>query len=141
MPAVEALGLSLWGCEMVRHGKVTELWVYVKGKEGGVTLDECAAVSRQISALFSVEHPTLEFNHLQVSSPGLDRTFFKPEQYQRYLGRELKVRTRAAMDDRRNYKGILVASDDQGISLDCGQSEVVSIQFNQIEKAQLVPQF
>ncbi len=140
-PAVEALGLRLWGCEMIRHGKHSELWVYIEGRDGGVTLDECAAVSRQIAALFDVEDPIPGFYQLQVSSPGLDRVLFKPEQYQLYLGHEVKVRTRIAIENRRNYKGVLVAADDTQITLDCGEGATIPIQFNQIEKAQLVPKF
>src|SRR3990167_11324165 len=85
-PAVEALGFELWGYELLRHGTRTEFWVYVDS-ERGVTLDECAEVSRQISAVLDVEDPIVERYQLQVSSPGMDRRFFKPEQYQRYLGK------------------------------------------------------
>ncbi len=140
-PAVEALGLELWGCEMIRHGKRTELWVYVEGKNGGVTLDECAAVSRQIGAQFDVEDPIPGCYQLQVSSPGLDRVLFKPEQYQAYLGNQIKLRTRLAIDERRNFTGVLTAADDTRIILKPDQGNEIQIQFNQIEKAQLVPKF
>jgi ribosome maturation factor RimP len=140
-PAVEALGLKLWGCEMIRHGKRTELWVYVEGKDGGVTLDECAAVSRQIGAQFDVEDPIPGFYQLQVSSPGLDRVLFKPEQYQQYIASDVKVRTRLAVDGRRNFTGVLVAADETQIIMKCDQDEEIQIKFNQIEKAQLVPKF
>ena len=140
-PAVEALGLELWGCEMIRHGKQTELWVYVEGKSGNITLDECATASRQIASLLDVEDPIPGFYKLQVSSPGLDRILFKPHHYQSYLGSEVKIRTRVARDGRRNFKGVLTAADDTQISIDCGQDGMVQLQFNQIEKAQLVPKF
>lgn len=140
-PAVEALGLELWGCEMIRHGKQAELWVYVEGKDGKVTLDECAAASRQIASLLDVEDPIPGFYKLQVSSPGLDRVLFKPHHYHNYLGSEVKVRTRVARDGRRNFTGVLTAADDTEISLDCGQDGTIQLQFNQIEKAQLVPKF
>lgn len=140
-PAVEALGLRLWGCEMIRHGKRSELWVYIEGQDGGVTLDECAAASRQIAALLDVEDPIPGFYQLQVSSPGLDRILFKPEQYQLYLGHEVKIRTRMAIENRRNYKGVLVAANDAEVILNCDQSVMTPIPFNQIEKAQLVPKF
>lgn len=140
-PAVEALGLELWGCEIIRHGKYSELWVYVEGKNGSVTLDECAAVSRQIGSLLDVEDPISGSYQLQVSSPGLDRILFKPEQYQHYIGEDVKLRLRAAHDGQRNFKGVLVAADDTQVVVNCDQDKQITLQFNQIEKAQLVPKF
>jgi ribosome maturation factor RimP len=140
-PAVEALGLELWGCEIIRHSKHSEVWVYVEGKDGGVTLDQCAAVSRQIGSLLDVEDPISGAYQLQVSSPGIDRILFNPKQYQHYLGKEVKVRLRSALNGQRNYRGVLAAADDTQITLNCGQDEQINIQFNQIEKAQLVPKF
>lgn len=140
-PAVEALDLELWGCEMIRHGKQSELWVYIEGKNGNVTLDECATASRQIASILDVEDPIPGFYKLQVSSPGLDRVLFKPEQYQQYLGSDVKVRTRVAQEGRRNFRGVLVAADETHISVDCGADGTVRLEFNQIEKAQLVPKF
>ncbi|PHQ79923.1 MAG: ribosome maturation factor RimP [Coxiella sp. (in: Bacteria)] len=138
-PAIEALGLELWGCELLRHAKKTELWVYVEGKNG-ITLGECARVSRQVSAVLDVEDPISSAYQLQVSSPGMDRILFKPEQYQRYLNTKLKVRMRVALDGKRNFNGVLVAADAEKITMQCGQDDEVQLQFNQIEKAQVVPE-
>ena len=140
-PAVEALELELWGCEMIRHGKQSELWVYVEGKQGNVTVDECAAVSRQIAAQLDVEDPIAGSYQLQVSSPGIDRILFKPEHYQLYLGALIKMRLRTAIAGQKNFKGVLIAADDTQVTLMCDQNKEIQIQFNQIEKAQLVPKF
>ena len=137
LPAVEALGVELWGYELLRHGTRTEFWVYVDS-ETGVTLDQCAEVSRQISAVLDVEDPITERYQLQVSSPGMDRRFFKPEQYQRYLGKKIKVRLRMARNGTRNFSGILLTADDKKIVLQCSPEDHIELEFDQIEKAHLV---
>ena len=139
LPAVEALGVELWGYELLRHGTRTELWIYVDS-EAGVTLDQCAHVSRQVSAVFDVEDPITERYQLQVSSPGMDRRFFKPEQYQQYLGKTIKVRLRLAREGSRNFRGVLLAADDQKIVLQCDDNQM-NITFDDIEKAHLVADF
>lgn len=137
LPAIEALGIDLWGYELLRHGTRTELWVYIDS-ESGVTLDQCAEVSRQISAVLDVEDPITERYQLQVSSPGMDRRFFKPEQYARYLGKKIKIRLRIARSGVRNFTGILLAADEQKIALECGSESPIELEFDQIEKAHLV---
>lgn len=136
LPAVEALGVELWGYELLRHGTRTELWIYVES-DTGVTLDQCAQVSRQVSSVFDVEDPIAERYQLHVSSPGMDRQFFKPEQYQRYVGKTIKVRLRMARDGQRNFSGPLLAADDQKIVLQCGEDQI-QIKFDEIDKAHLV---
>lgn len=138
-PALEALGLELWGTEILRHGKQTELWVYVEGPEGSnIDIDQCAKASRQISAILDVEDPISGAYQLQVSTPGMDRRFFRPEQYARFIGQKIKVQLRLAIQERKNFVGILTAADDEKLELDCGEGEMVQLQFNQIDKARLV---
>lgn len=137
LPAIEALHVELWGYELLRHGTRTELWIYIDG-ESGVTLDQCAEVSRQISAVLDVEDPITERYQLQVSSPGMDRRFFKPEQYARYVGKKIKVRLRMARNGVRNLTGILLAADDQKIVLGCSPEDPIELEFDQIDKAHLV---
>ena len=139
-PAVAALDLQLWGCEVLRQGKHSELRVYVEG-DNGVTLDQCADVSRQVAAILDVEDPISGAYQLQVSSPGLDRTLFEPAQYTAYVGQQIKVRTRVATEGKRNHVGVLLEVSDAGIRLQCRADEPMQLQFNQIEKAQLVPEF
>lgn len=137
-PAVEALGLEFWGCELIRHGKSSELWVYVESDKG-VTVDQCASVSRQVSSVLDVEDPISGAYQLQVSSPGLDRVLFKPEQYMPYIGNKIKVKTRVMLADRRNFTGVLIAADEDKIILQCDQDDEIQLLYSQIEKAQVIP--
>ncbi len=139
-PAVEALGFHLWGYELIRHAKSSELWVYVDS-ENGITLGECANVSRQISAVLDVEDPISSAYQLQVSSPGMDRRLFLPEQYESYINSKIKVRTRVALEGAKNFVGILITVDEKCITLRCDQDKQLQLQWDQIEKAHVVPEF
>ena len=73
--AVEDLGCELWGIECQRTGRFMTVRLFID-KEGGVTVDDCADVSRQVSAILDVEDPIADKYNLEVSSPGLDRPLF-----------------------------------------------------------------
>jgi len=74
-PAVEAMGFSLWGVEFVRAGKHSTLRVYIDHADG-ISVDHCAKVSHQVSAILDVEDPIQAEYFLEVSSPGMERPFF-----------------------------------------------------------------
>ena len=80
--AVEDLGCELWGIECQRAGRFMTVRLFID-KEGGVGIDDCADVSRQVSAILDVEDPIADKYNLEVSSPGLDRPLFTLEQFQR----------------------------------------------------------
>lgn len=136
-PAIDALGLTLWGCEYIPAGKDSTLRIYIDRPEQGVNVDDCALVSRQISAIMDVEDPISSAYYLEVSSPGLDRPFFKPEQYAPYVNKTINVRTRIAEMGRRKFKGKLVAVEDTQILVEVDR-EVYEIPFSNIDKAHLV---
>jgi ribosome maturation factor RimP len=92
-PAVEALGFELLGLEFVQAGRHSTLRVYID-HENGITVDNCADVSRQVSAILDVEDPITNEYDLEVSSPGVDRPLFKPAHYEQAQGEELRVRTK-----------------------------------------------
>lgn len=73
--SVEDLGCELWGIECQRAGRYLTVRLYID-KEGGVTVEDCADVSRQVSAILDVEDPIADKYNLEVSSPGLDRALF-----------------------------------------------------------------
>lgn len=137
--AVAVTDFSLWGFEFVRAGKHSILRVFIEGKEG-ISVDDCAEVSRQVSSILDVEDPIKDEYTLEVSSPGMDRILFKPEQYPDYLGQQLSVKTRMPIDGRRKFKGLLNNIEGKDLVLQVDNSEYL-IPFNNIEKAQVVPQF
>ena len=84
-PVVESLGCSLWGLEYISQGRHTTLRLYIEA-EGGVGVEHCEKVSRQVSAVMDVEDPISGEYTLEVSSPGLDRPLYTLEQFQAYVG-------------------------------------------------------
>lgn len=138
-PTVEALGLDLWGVEHVSQGKYSLLRIYIENEEEGVSIDDCEKVSRQLSALFDVEDPIAGEYTLEVSSPGLDRPLFTIEQFQRYNGEMVNIRTRGPIDGRRKFKGTITEVVDQEIVLEV-DGERHQIPHADIDKAVLVYQ-
>ena len=116
-PIVESFGLELWGIEYAPVGGSALLRVFIDSPRG-VTLKDCAAVSDQLSAVLDVEDPIPEAYRLEVSSPGLDRVLFKPEQFRRYSGERVKVRLRWPVEGRRNLSGVLQDCSEEELQLE-----------------------
>ena len=104
---VQALGLELWGVELLQQGRYSLLRVYIE-REEGVTIEDCEKVSRQVSALLDVEDPIAGEYTLEVSSPGVDRPLYRVEQYAKYVGSELNLKLRRAVSGRRKFKGHII---------------------------------
>ena len=117
--SVEELGCELWG---------------------GVTVEDCADVSRQVSAVLDVEDPIADKYNLEVSSPGLDRPLFTLNQFERYLGQEILLHLRIPVADRRKWQGQLAKIENDMITLIVDGKEQV-LAFGNIQKANVVPKF
>lgn len=139
MGAVEDLGCELWGIECQRAGRFLTVRLFID-KDGGVTVEDCADVSRQVSAILDVEDPIADKYNLEVSSPGLDRPLFTLAQYQRFIGEEIVVHLRIPMLDRRKWQGTLVKIEGDVLTLMVdGQPNVFA--FGNIQKANVVAKF
>ena len=138
-PAVEALGFELVGIEFVRAGKHSILRIYID-HENGVNVDDCADVSYQVSAVLDVEDPISTEYHLEVSSPGLDRPLFKQAHYQSVVGQVVQVKLAVPLNNRRNFKGMLVACDEGTITVNVDGQEY-NLTIADIDKANVVPTF
>ncbi|MGB0664444.1 MAG: ribosome maturation factor RimP [Pontibacterium sp.] len=138
-PSVEALGFELWGIEYWTQGRFSTLRIYIES-ENGVSVDDCAAVSHQVSGVLDVEDPISgEFN-LEVSSPGMDRPLFKLEHYAAYVGAQVKMRLRMPFEGRRNFKGTLNGVEGEEILLVVDEEEYM-LPIEYIERANVIPQF
>lgn len=137
--AVEDLGCELWGIECQRAGRFMTVRLFID-KEGGVTVDDCADVSRQVSAVLDVEDPIADKYNLEVSSPGLDRPLFTLVQYTRYVGQEIVVHLRIPVADRRKWQGELAKIENDMITLIVDKQEQV-LAFGNIQKANVVAKF
>jgi ribosome maturation factor RimP len=136
---VEALGYELLGIELNQstHGSILRVYI---DKEGGVVVEDCVAVSRQLSAVLDVEDPIKGNYDLEVSSPGMDRPLFTPEQFKKVIGETIKLRLYEKYNDRKRFAGILKAIDDEEVVIDCDNEEY-KVPYRLIERARLVPQF
>lgn len=93
---VESEGLELVHIDYRRQGRAYLLRVDID-REGGVTIDDCSLVSQQVSTWLDVEDPIPAEYELQVSSPGLDRRFYRPSDYEKFVGRLVRVKTAKAI--------------------------------------------
>ena len=137
--AVEGLGCELWGIECQRAGRFMTVRLFID-KQGGVGVDVCADVSRQVSAILDVEDPIADKYNLEVSSPGLDRPLFTLEQFQRYVGEDIAVHLRIPVLDRRKWQGKLEKIENDILTLIVDGQEQILI-FGNIQKANVIAKF
>ena len=137
--AVEDLGCELWGIECQRVGRYLTVRLFID-KEGGVTVDDCADVSRQVSAILDVEDPIADKYNLEVSSPGLDRPLFTLPQFERYIGQDIAVHLRIPVMERRKWQGKLERIENDMVTLIVDGQEQVLV-FGNIQKANVVAKF
>jgi ribosome maturation factor RimP len=136
---IDSMGFELVGVETQRAGRFLTVRLYID-KEGGVTIDDCSDVSRQVSAIFDVEDPIADKYNLEVSSPGLDRPLFTLAHYERFVGRDVVIHLRIPMFDRRKWQGKLESVEGDMITLTV-ENDTRQFAFGNIQKANLVPVF
>lgn len=138
-PEVVAIGYELLGIELTQNGNGSILRVYID-KDGGVDIDDCVAVSHQLTGLLDVEDPIAGHYDLEVSSPGLDRPLFTIEQFNKFIGETVKIRLYEKHNGRKRFVGVLHAVNDDEVVINC-EDEEYKVPFRLIERARLVPQF
>jgi ribosome maturation factor RimP len=134
-PVLARLGYELVELEFApgrAHG-VLRLFI---DRAAGVTLDDCAAVSREVSALLDAEDPIPSAYTLEVSSPGFDRVLRSKAHFGRFVGARVFIELKEPRAGRRRYTGTLLAVDDEGIALEVDR-EQVAMKFAEIGKARL----
>lgn len=132
----EAEGLELVHIEYQREagGRILRLFI---DRPGGVTLDDCADISRQAGDLLDVYLENTGPYSLEVSSPGSNRPLSKALDYERFMGRQARIRTRQPIEGRKNFKGVLAGISAGVVKLSV-EGIIVSIPFGEIARAQLV---
>ena len=111
-------------------------------KKSGISVEDCAAVSSQLSRVFMVEN--IDYDRLEVSSPGLDRPLVKAADYQRFAGQEVQIKLRVPLGNQRNFSGVLEGlKDEGGVAMVCLRVNETLHQFafENIDRARLVPKF
>ncbi len=139
-PIVEGLGYEFVGAEYLSQGKHSVLRVFIDKPDVGIAVEDCEAVSRQVSSMLDVEDPITGVYSLEVSSPGMDRPLFRPGHFEQFVGHEVKLLLSAPLNNRRKMTVLLKKMSD-GIVFAELEGEAIEIDFENIEKAHLVPKF
>lgn len=140
-PLLATMGLELVELEYKRFGRSMVLRLFID-RPGGVTLDDCADVSRELSQVLDVEDFIREHYTLEVSSPGLDRPLKKESDYLRYTGRLVKLRTFELLPDdagnmRKTFVGTLLGLEDGTVRLTLQEGQSATLPLGKIAKANL----
>ncbi len=142
---LESFGMELVDIEYKREGRQMVLRIFID-KPGGVTLDDCADVSRELSAVLDVEDIVPVNYNLEVSSPGLNRPLKKESDYRRYMGRLVKLKTFEPLADsagnrRKTFLGELVDYSDGIITISLNEGQKAEIPMEKVAKANLEFEF
>ena len=134
-PVVAGMGYELVDVQASNGGRLLRLFI---DKPGGVGLEDCAAVSRQLSRVFEVEG--IDYQRLEVSSPGLDRPLRKGADFARFAGQKAEVRMRTPdATGRRRFVGVLRGAEQGRVSLEL-DGQTVALELSDVERARLVPE-
>jgi len=140
-PTVGSLGLELLGIEYLPApgGAVLRLYIDLpQGSDRQVGIEDCEAVSREVSAQLDVADPISGHYTLEVSSPGVDRPLFTPAQFGRFAGEQAKVGLKLPQDGRRKLQGRILRVDGDAIVFEVDGAEF-TVAADNIDKARLVP--
>jgi ribosome maturation factor RimP len=145
---VTGLGFELVTLESSPRGRLLRVFIDIAPDAGNtvpagaavrsVTVEDCATVSNQLTRVFEVEN--IDFDRLEVSSPGLDRPLIKPADFDRFVGHEIRLRTSVPVDNQRNFTGVLQGLREGAVIVDTEKGEL-RVAFEDVDKARLIPKF
>ena len=130
---VAGMGYELVGVERPARGGLLRIYI---DKPGGITVDDCAAVSHQVSRVLAVEN--VNYGRLEISSPGLDRLLKGERDFARFAGQRARVKTRLPVDGQRNFVGVVREAGAGRLQLEV-DGRVLSLELGNVETARLVP--
>jgi len=133
---VTQLGHELADLEVSNRGKLLRLFI---DKPEGITIDDCVLVSNQLGNVLAVEND-VDYDRLEVSSPGLDRALKKEADFIRFLESKASVKVRMPIEGRKNFLGVLKGVEDGDLLIDV-EGVIFKIDLNNIDKARLAPEF
>ena len=135
--------IVLYNVEFVKEGRDWYLRVYLDKEDGEngemryISTDDCEMVSRRLTEKLDEEDPIEQNYYLEVSSPGLDRTFIKESDYTRFRGRAVEISLYKALDGKKNFKGILQGLCDGVVTLTPSDGKPVELPLDMIAKTKL----
>ncbi len=137
-PSLAGLGYELVRVQV--DGKHHARVQIMAERSGGarISVQDCAAISRAVSALLDVEDLVENAYTLEVSSPGIDRPLVRPADYSRFAGQVAKIALKAPIDGRKRFTGTLLGTEADAVKVDLGEGIVATLPLDQIENAKLV---
>lgn len=136
-PTLESLGYDLVRVKMFGSARPT-LQIMAERRDGAAMLvDDCATISRAVSAILDVEDPIPSAYMLEVSSPGLDRPLVRPRDFQRFAGYEARIELRQPLNGRKRFRGVLVGCADGVVTIETEDGSA-ALPFDEIDNAKLV---
>jgi ribosome maturation factor RimP len=139
-PIAGDLGLELVQVVYLRESYGWVVRILVDRIDGAVTLDDCSTLSRELSDVLDIEDPIETKYRLEVSSPGLDRPLVKKEDYQRFAGREITLKTAQPVEGRSKFKGRLEGLEENTVKLEV-DGKTYELDLTNVKSANLVPDF
>ena len=133
---VTQLGYELVDFETINGGQILRIYI---DKGDLIDIEDCTKVSNHVNNVLSVE-TDYDYERLEVSSPGLDRVIKKLNDFDRFKGEKIKIKTRFAIENRKNFKGILSGIKSESIMIEV-DNESLLIDFENIDKARLDPDY
>lgn len=133
-PTLAGMGYELVDVEQSAPGKLIR--VFVDKKNSAITLDDCVAISNHLGQLLAVED--IDYNRLEVSSPGLDRPLKKKADFIRFTGETVRIKLRIAWQGQKNFVGLLKEVKDDTLMLET-DGKTLQIELGNLDKARLVP--
>jgi ribosome maturation factor RimP len=134
-PTVSGMGYELVDVQASNGGRLLRLFI---DKPGGVTLDDCAQISRHLTRVLAVEG--IDYDRLEVSSPGLDRPLRKESDFARFAGSRAEVRMRTPdASGRRKFAGVLRGAEGGRVSLEL-EGQTVELALEDVDRAKLIPE-
>jgi ribosome maturation factor RimP len=136
-PSVEAMGYEVVRVQLIGNERPVLQIMAERADRGAMTVEDCADISRALSALLDVEDPISGAYTLEISSPGIDRPLTRPQDFSRFAGFEAKVEMRVAVDGRKRWRGMLRGLDDGCVVLDHDEG-TSRLPLDGVQKARLV---
>lgn len=134
-PILAGMGYELIDVEQSASGRL--LRIFVDKEDGGISIDDCVAISNHLNKLLAVEG--IDYNRLEISSPGLDRPLTKPSDFIRFSGKLIKIKLRIALQGQKNFIGNIREVNDGILGLEV-EGRLLHIKLDNLEKARLVPE-
>lgn len=122
---------------MEQHGWVLRLFIDTVDPQTSVSLDDCSKVSRELGDILDVEDVIQHAYHLEVSSPGLERKLTKPEHFERFCGRKVKIKLHQPLDEQKTFLGMLRTVQGSSVVMDVEDGSCIEFTFDMISSARL----